>query len=304
MIIPNFFIVGAPKCGTTALSYYLKSHPNIFMSEPKEPHFFAEDLPSYRHVTNMAEYQKLFGEAGRGTLAMGEASVFYLYSQVAISSIRKLVPNAKLIVMLRDPAEIAVSMHAQALVSRDETVRSFASAWRLCEARRNGLKVPRNCRDAKILLYDSLPLLGEQLRRLLAQFPRSQVRWWFLDELTDNPSRVYQEVLEFLEVPYDGRVDFPKINQRRLAKNQLIAEFTQKTPHVLISAAMILKNALGIEKLGILDRIRRWNFTAAQGGSYPTEIEAEVRRHFCHDVGILEDITGENLSSWKCIKGI
>ena len=65
MTRPNFFIVGAPKCGTTALSEYLREHPNAFLCQPKEPHYFATDFPTHRYVTKEEAYLKLFREAGR-----------------------------------------------------------------------------------------------------------------------------------------------------------------------------------------------------------------------------------------------
>ena len=72
---PNFFIVGAPKCGTTALSHYLRQHPRIFFSLPKEPHYFATDLPRYRMVTHEPAYLEYFRGAGPQHTAVGEGSV-------------------------------------------------------------------------------------------------------------------------------------------------------------------------------------------------------------------------------------
>ena len=98
---PDFFIVGAPKCGTTALYEYLRPHPNVFMSTVKEPHFFAKDLGSYPHIKTDEEYAALFAGANEQHLRVGEASVYYLRSAVAIPNIREFNPDARLIAMFR-----------------------------------------------------------------------------------------------------------------------------------------------------------------------------------------------------------
>src|SRR4051812_29453240 len=103
--MPDFFIVGAPKCGTTALYEYLASHPYVFMPKTKDPHFFCEDMVGSRHAADLKDYLALFSDAGPDQI-VGEASVWYLFSEVAISKIFALRPDAKFIVMLRDPVEV------------------------------------------------------------------------------------------------------------------------------------------------------------------------------------------------------
>jgi hypothetical protein len=86
---PNFFIVGAPKCGTTSLSEYLRSHPNVFMSSPKEPHFFATDLypRNPEGIDSVAAYLQLFTDARDQHQVVGEASASYMFSDAAIPAI-------------------------------------------------------------------------------------------------------------------------------------------------------------------------------------------------------------------------
>jgi hypothetical protein len=298
MTVPNFFLIGAPKCGTTAVSEYLGAHPNIFMCKPKEPDYFALDFPAYRHVANHDGYESLFREVGKEHLAVGEASVIYMYSDVAVAELRKALPSARLLVMLRNPVDMAVSMHAQALWSCDENVEDFSDAWSLCAERTAGNKVPRHCRDRKVLLYDRIPLLGSQLSRVLEIFPRSQVRWWFFDDLIADPGRVYRDVLSFLGVPDDGRQDFPRINARKHAHSTLLGLFTQKTPDRLISAAMKMKRGLGIRRWGVLDVLRRVNQKPHVKQQLQPGLRAEMQAHFAPDVRLLEDITGRDLGHW------
>src|SRR6266498_2750548 len=97
---PNFFIVGAPKCGTTALYEYLRRHPHIFMPKLKEPHFFALDL-GHPMVKTEVHYASLFADSTKEHMRVGEASVYYLYSAVALPAIHAFNPDAKIIAMVR-----------------------------------------------------------------------------------------------------------------------------------------------------------------------------------------------------------
>ncbi len=135
MKFPNFFIIGAPKAGTTALSEYLRGHPQVFFSEPKEPHFFNDDF-SARHTYDMDTYLSYFKDADEEYKAIGEGSVFYLSSKNAVPNILKKNPNAKFIVMLRNPVSMAQSWHAQAIHSFGETVLDFDKAWHLQDKRK------------------------------------------------------------------------------------------------------------------------------------------------------------------------
>src|SRR5437667_5641216 len=103
--LPNFFIVGAPRCGTTALYTYLRQHPDIFLPETKEPHYFNRDMNSGGAIRDHKEYLSLFAGA-QGRARVGEASVYYLSSAYAAREISKVCPGAKIIVMLRNPVDV------------------------------------------------------------------------------------------------------------------------------------------------------------------------------------------------------
>ena len=299
MTVPNFVLAGAPKCGTTALGVYLRTHPRIFMCSPKEPGYFALDFPRHRFAADWESYEALFREANEDHLAIGEATAIYAYSDAAIAELHKALPAARVLVMLRNPLDLAVSMHGQALWSCDENVRDFAQAWALCDARRAGKQVPAQCRDSKVLQYDRIALLGQQLQRVLKIFPRSQVGWWFFDDLHADTGSVYRDVLSFLNVPDDGRREFPRINTRKYARSRALGLFTQKTPGPLLQAAMKLKRAMGISRWGVLDAVRRANAAPPQKKSLvQPDLRAQMISHFAPDVRVLEEITGRDLRHW------
>jgi hypothetical protein len=295
---PTFFIVGAPKCGTTAMAQYLAEHPNVYISPIKEPHYFAEDLPKYRVASTLAEYEALFSDASAQHLHAGEGSVFYLVSEVAIRKIMIFDPSARLIVMLRNPVEMVHSLHAQLLYSRDESVSDFDAAWRMIAQRRDGRRVPAQCRAPKLLEYDSVGRYGAQLERLLASCPREQVLVLLYEDFCRDPAAAYRAVIDFLGLPKDARTDFPVINAHKQHKFAWMGQFTQKTPSRLVDTALRVKTALGIQRLGILDRLRRINQSNKPRAPLSVALRQEIVECYRDDVTKLASLTGRDLAGW------
>jgi hypothetical protein len=126
----NLFIVGAPKCGTTAWVEYLRSHPDIFFPNSKEDCFFALDLPNFRFIHSEAEYSELFAGSG-GARFIGEASAMYLFSAAAANSIRDYNAEAKILIFLREQEGYLPSLHNQFLLEFSEEIEDFETVWRL-----------------------------------------------------------------------------------------------------------------------------------------------------------------------------
>lgn len=212
IVPPSFFIVGAPKCGTTAMGRYLAAHPDVFMSVPKEPFFFATDLPGMRKVTSQDAYLELFSQgAGKARLS-GEASTLYLFSKEAVANIQQFDPASRLIVMLRNPVELVHAFHGQLLYGFFEDEPDFTRAWDLQEARAGGASLPSGCREPALLQYASVGALGSQVQRLLDGADRDRILFLIFDDLVRDPAGVYAQVLRFLGLPHDGRTDFPRQN--------------------------------------------------------------------------------------------
>lgn len=295
---PSFFIVGAPKCGTTALSVYLDAHPNIFVSKPKEPHFFAEDLPGYREVETERDYLALFDPAEERQATLGEASVFYLYSQAAIPGIESFEPDARYIVMFRRPLDVVYSLHAQLVFSRDESETDFETAWNLTPERKRGDSVPRLCRDRSILYYDEIAKFGEQFERMIAHVPPERIKCVFFEDFVKDTQAAYSSVLEFLGVEHDGRAEFPRINENMTQRWSWLADLSMRPPAWATSLALSAKKALGVRELGVLRRFRRMNTVSEERTSLPTELRAAIIEHYKEDTRKLAELTGRNIDSW------
>src|SRR6267378_1840665 len=154
---PDFFIVGAPRSGTTAMFHYLSTHPEIWMSDRKEMHFFGSDLnfgpQLYRRDLKayLAEY-----EGRNGARRAGDASVWYLMSKMAAAEIKAFNPEASIIIMLRDPTELLQSMYYMFRYDGNEHLPSFEEALAAEEQRRAGKLLGRQTYFAQGLVYRNI----------------------------------------------------------------------------------------------------------------------------------------------------
>lgn len=293
---PNFFIVGAPKCGTTALSEYLRNHPNIFMSVPKEPHYFSTDMKPYCFSNTLEEYLSLFSESKSEHIAIGEASVLYLYSKDAIKNIFTFDQNARIIVMLRNPIDYIYSFHSQLVLNCDETEIDFQKAWHLKESRKKGENINKNHRIPKLLYYDEVAKLGSQVNRLLAYFPQNQVHFILMDDFQKNTLDEYKKVLKFLNIPYDGRNHFPRINENKTLRSVKIAKLKRSN---IFKFLRKLKSQLGLSKLPLLGWLYNWNKIKTKRKPLDANFRNELLATFLPEIEKLEELLKTDLSHWK-----
>jgi hypothetical protein len=214
--MPDFFIVGHAKSGTTAMYEMLRRHPQVFMPEykggaGKEPWYFSRDNPnpqrsgkrdiSYtgRAALDEQEYLSLF-EAARPGQLRGEASSSYLWSRTAAERIAAVRPDARIIAIMREPASFLRSLHMQLLQNRHESVYDFREAVELDDARRENRHIPSRSYWPGALIYSDRVRYVEQLRRYEAVFPPEQLLVLIYDDFRDDNEATMRRVLRFLEV--------------------------------------------------------------------------------------------------------
>jgi sulfotransferase family protein len=296
---PNFFLAGAPKCGTTALYEYLRSHPQIFMPELKEPHFFSDDLITYHYVNSLDEYLRLFEDATPDQLRVGEASASYLLSSAALPAIRGFDPEARIIAMFRNPVDVVHSFHSQLLYWSEETEPDFERAWRLQERRRQGIDVPRTCREPFWLQYHDVGRFGTQAQRLLSVFPRDQVKVILFDDFAASPQPIYEEVIDFLGISRDQRTEFPRVNENKRARMTWLRDFYRKPPPFLLQAFRRLKQtAVGEYVIGVKEWIIDFNTARERRRQLSPAFRTELVETFKDEVALLSRILGRDLSHW------
>jgi hypothetical protein len=291
---PSLFLIGAPKSGTTAIAHYLSEHPEILFSEPKEPKYFHTDFNSnHRLAVSEEDYWSLFG--GYSTMErypiVAEATVWYLYSQNAVANILRYNPCAKFLVMVRNPVDLAHSLHAQLLYGGDENVRDFEAAWSLREARRQGEHVPPLCRDPKSLRYSDIAKTGEQLLRLYQQVDSTAVRVGVFDDLVADPRAEYQSILRFLRLQDDGRSSFPIVNRNRTIRFHRLA--------LALGWASRLKQRMGIRRSLHIWRASQPLVSRTEPRTPLTDrFRKELNEWFAEDVSLLSKLLDRDLGEW------
>jgi hypothetical protein len=223
---PNLFIVGAPKSGTTAMYRYLKAHPDIFMSDVKEPYFFGSDLIYRMPRMTMDTYLSLFRMV-RNEKKIGEASVTYLYSRKAAREINAFNQSVKIIIMLRNPVEMIYSLHSQCLYTGTEDIVDFVSALEAEEDRKKNLRIPQSCKDiVNYLFYRNFGKYTEQVKRYFQIFGRENTHIIIFDDFKEKIDSSYQSTLSFLEVETNFRPPtFDIINRNKSIRINLIRKF-------------------------------------------------------------------------------
>lgn len=207
--VPEFFIAGQLKAGTTALFEMLRMHPQIYMPDRKEPRFFATEM-YYRDAPRpggtpktLDEYLAWF-DAARPGQRIGEASPSYLWSPGAAGRIAEVQPEARIIAILREPASMLRSLHLEFIQIYVETEPDLRRALALEGPRREGEHIPRHTYWPPLLLYSDHVRYVQQLRRYQAHFPREQVLVLIYDDFRADNEGTLRRVLRFLEV--DDRV--------------------------------------------------------------------------------------------------
>lgn len=233
---PNFFVVGAPKTGTTALCQYLGEHESIFITNPKELFYWCQDFPnskSHHGMTSLENYLSLFDSADPQHKRRGEGSTTYMQSAVAIEALMEFNPDAKVIAMLRNPIEVAHGMHGELIRHFLEDEPDFEKAWGLQGKRKAGQELPKNLRMDHQLLYGEVARYEPQLQRLFEYVPESQRLVIIFDDFVSDTRMVYQQILELLDLPDDGRTEFPRVHAAKVFRNQFAGKMYHDPPAIL-----------------------------------------------------------------------
>ena len=299
MTLPNFLIIGAAKAGTTSLYRYLEQHREIFMSEFKEPRFFAlendsldyhgpNDPSAHCEYKTLDAYRTLFS-AVSDEVAIGEASTLYLYHPDAAARIRHYVPDMKLIAVLRHPVEQAYSNFVFLRRDGREPCEDFREALALESHRKNQL------RWGPLWHYTGRGFYGEQLERYFERFERSQIRIFLYEDLRRDPVALCQQIFDFLGVAPDFAPDVSvDFNVSGLPRSPRLHRFLLQPQRLRTALGRLLPEA---SKRRLSFWIQRQNL--ARAPAIDPALRAELCAIFRDDVTKLEGLIERDLSSWK-----
>ncbi|MEO7117983.1 MAG: sulfotransferase [Candidatus Limnocylindrales bacterium] len=290
---PDFFLVGAPKCGTSAMHMYLRAHPSIFMPERKEPHHFGADIRSPRFVNERRDYLALF-DAARHEAAIGEASVWYLASTKAAEEIAEFRPDARILMMLRSPIEMVRSLHNHNIALGVEDITDLAVALDAGTARFEGRTVGLPA-ITRFLDYLFVGHFADQIARFQAVFPSDQIHIVIYEEFARAPERVYEGVLRFLGVDPTFRPTFERINPSRRSRSATLARWLHAPPIGAQRAVRRVVPAAVRRRLwqhGIKSALTRANTEPALAPPLSGAVRERLRAEYALDVRRTAELIG------------
>jgi hypothetical protein len=308
--VPEFFVVGQPKAGSTALYDMLRRHPQIYLPESKEPWLFAEELLERTPPrpggtpTTLEEYRALFAAAGPGQ-RIGEVSPLYLWSRTAARRIAEVQPEARIIAILREPASLLQSLHRQWVETYVETENDFRKAIELEPARREGRHVPRHTYWPRALLYSDHVRYVEQLRRYHELFGRERVLVLIYDDFRADNEATLRTILRFVEVDDTHPLQLTESNPTVYVRSQRLNELT----HAVSVGRGPLSRAVKATVKAVSPRgLRRAALEATKrhvvyGQAPPADDEFldELRRRFSGEVRALSEYLDRDLVElWGC----
>ena len=303
---PDFFIVGAPRCGTTSMSRYLSKHPHICFSKPKEPHFFSLILDEYPEADVQKDYlERFFAHHTEKHRVVGEGSVSYLYTPQSIERILRLNPDARFIVMVRNPVDLVYSYHSRLLVILDEDVVDLSEAWSLQAARARGEHIPKHCRRADLLQYEDIGKLGEQVEKLFDLVGAERCLVTPLEDLVRDPLAVYKRTLEFIGIEYDGLTTFKPRQENKAYRYRWLHLALTRPPKVMVNymGALDWRNKRKAKREKPLMKLRKKvlhiNTVLKPRPPLEPELRRQLQQTFAADVEKLGALIGRDLSHWQ-----
>lgn len=283
MTLPNFLIIGPGKTGSTSLWHYVRQHPDVFMSDFKEPSFFWTEAPNWKEnrVQTLQEYEKLFESAG-SSAAVGEASATYFADPGAPTAIKETLPDVRLIAILRDPRSRAFSQYVFQRMRNFERAESFLEAV---------AAEPTRSRE-ELASYIDPGLYHKHLTRYLAEFPWERLHLVFTDDLRAHPDDVMRDIFRFLgvdpSVEVDTSSDFTVSGRPRI-----------KAVDTLMSNKNPLKRILGAwAPEWARKAVRRLRNSNLERLSMTAEERQALRPYFEDDIKQLETLLERDLSGW------
>jgi len=302
---PDFFVVGAPRCGTTSFCRYLARNPQVCFSQPKEPHYFTQLTRDPTEAELARDYlERCFGHYSSAHRAVGEGSVSYLYLPTAIERIRRINPDARFIALVRNPLTMLPSYHLRMRFLLQEDEEDFARAWALEPARARRESVPRHCLDPRLLLYSKVAQLGAQVEQLYAMAGRERSHIVVFDDLAGDPLAVYRAALAFLGVDYDGQTRFESRYESRMYRYRWLQRmlFVPATKGGKMMETLQQRtrkyNPDGSKRESLIKRVTRWNKVPASPPPLTQPTRDMVRETLRPDVDLLSRLLGRDLTGW------
>ncbi len=298
--MPNFLLMGAPKAGTSALYAYLSQHPQVYMSPVKEPHFFMIENEKVnfqgpgdqdrfsRSVHQLGDYKNLFAGV-TDEIAIGEASTTYLGSEKASRRIKKYIPEAKLIAILRNPVDAAYASFLHLIRDGNESIADFAKAL---------AAEPERTQNNWGLMwrYQQKGFYYQQLNPYFELFDRQQIKIFIYEEFERNPELVMKDMFAFVGVDPSFKVDMAtKYNVSGMPKSQTLNKLLAQSNPLKESIKLLVPPKM---RSKIYSKVRVWNLSNFKKPKMSEETRRQLTDSYRDDILKLQSLIQQDLSAW------
>lgn len=291
---PSLFVVGAPKCGTTALTRYLEAHPAVFMAPRKDIHFFGSDLDfRNRSRESEADYLARFADAGEG-MTLAESSVWYLASTQAAAEIAAFNPNARAVVMLRHPVDAMYALWGQLRLNGlgDEDLTDFAEALAAEPERARGARIPADTPLPSALLYRRAVRFSDQLERYQEALGREAVYVIIQEEMRADTAATVAAVYRWLGVDPSFSPELKPVNTAKAVRSEGLRSLLRAAPAGVKDVV-----PLGLRRR-VSRQLRRWNSRHEARAPMDPRLRAALVEEFSPEVARIEALLGRRVPAW------
>tara|TARA_B100001175_G_C19436250_1_gene603721 strand:+ start:357 stop:1250 length:894 start_codon:yes stop_codon:yes gene_type:complete len=292
-LLPHFLIVGAPKCGTTALHNYLSQHPDLNLS-PKEIHFFGKDLGYKVKRPSLSEYQSYFKEKGLN----GDGSVWYLYSDTIYQELNNLEIKPKIIVLLRDPVEVTYALHSQNIVDANENITNFEEALKLEDTRKAGRNLPPNIDPPRTIYYKETANFLPRIKKLQENIPNEDIFIGLQTDLKNNTIDFIKAIERFLGIKHFEKYSLERINENKAVKHPKINQFIKNPGSFKTKLFRSFVPNKRLRKWAV-EKIYESNLKHTKRKKLSEKTKLELKQHFKKNNDLLNRIINKDISSWN-----
>ncbi len=279
--------------------HYLKSHPQLFLPRRKELLHFCTDLHFRFPLLNEEQFLRYYRSAPAGTLC-GEVSVWNLMSVEAPRNIFHFAPHARIIMMLRRPADLLYALHANHVVNGNETIADFAEAWQAVPLRKQGHAISPVLRSpVEALFYTEICRFGTQLQRYLEWFPLEQIHIIFFDDLQHDVANTYKSLLRFLGVDEHRLPRFRIYNARKRVRSQWLLRTMVDAPSWLRQLGKWIFPHQSRRRDWLMDQLWHINTKVAAPGTISAGLRRAIAQHYRAEMDLLERLSGLSLDRWR-----
>lgn len=317
--LPHFiFVVGAPRCGTTALARFLKKHPRVCFPIVKEPHFFLQhdvrdlDDRALRDIVEREFLDRFYGQCqGEGDTGV-DGSVSYLYAPELLLPALKLWPDANFVIAVRDPMTMLPSLHARLKYTGDETIARFEDAWAAIPDRAAGKRIPRSCLEPRWLRYDEAGRFGSYVERFFDVIGRERCFVSVFDDLIADPESQYRAMCRFVGFKPSAKTNFAPRRESRGFRFGWLQRLLKRPPSIArdyLAGKQFIQRERDLddestddgmsEKIfSVRRRLLRWNRVPLEKRPIPLAVQRDIRDRLKGEIDHLGRVIGRDLGHW------